>query len=855
MSDRVVPRARAVPVSAAALLLLSSFASTASAQFVPIPLHVVNPTAQARTLEPVSFGVPVPQVPPVFDAGTLVVRDASLQLVPAQMKVLSRWGADRSVPTAPLKWVLVTLRPTIAANATADFTLEIGAPPSGSAVVTTSSSATAITVTTATGTSFVVPINTFAPFSQATVGGQNLLSASGSLDLRDPTGAQVVPSVTSPTVVEDGGAVRVVLRQRGTIGGLKYTCRWYFHAGRADVALDFRLENSNAYGLFSTAIPDGQVYFDKLALKLPVAGTSHTVTSALGSHVIPTTQVYDLRQDFGTATAYNVLSGFVCTATIDGSQVSSTGTYAGSLDVTGPNGGVTVTVERFWQNFPKALKVQAGVAEVSLFPEWGHGPEFIGIYEDPSSTSPVDPMALTNYRFEGGRWKTHHVVFDFHGAGARTTTQVANEATRVNRPLVGHAEPSVVRKSFATGNLVIERGMPPAWTSVQRYNRFYDMMVDDNVADSVSGQPKIGLNAFINRGGTWGDRQPFGWENYGDLPWADGYCDLHYNWPANLLLEFLRTGDWRFYDRGRDMAAFRRDYGQHHGTATSEPWRGCQFFEKGWWHGNNTTGGHGHNWALGTLLHYAITGDEGSREAALENADFCVRNSPAWWSGWWGSRIPGRAIEALVDAYTFLGDPNYLTHASSGVYQFQSFEIADGMHGYHLNPANGTTAIWMDNVFYTAAAKYVLASGDNQYLPFLGRMRDWFKQTCIIWPAGPVTNSTMPLVYDTWAPPPATGNTLSVQHGWEMVEALSYSAVIHADLSDLDAAGLLFEGLTRFWQVGANFNTYNANNGFSFSAITMRPMQYPSTESKVLGIVLNSGNPYLTVRSFVLGNW
>jgi len=146
----------------------------------------------------------------------------------------------------------------------------------------------------------------------------------------------------------------------------------------------------------------------------------------------------------------------------------------------------------------------------------------------------------------------------------------------------------------------------------------------------------------------------------------------------------------------------------------------------------------------------------------------------------------------------------------------------------------------------------VLASGDNSYNAFLGRMRDWFKNECVIWPLGPVTSSTMPMVKDTWSP---SADTWSSLHNWDMIEALSYSAVIHADMSDLETAFLLFEGSTRFWQQPPNTNLWNAYAPSTFSPITMRPSQFPSTESKALGVILNSGTPYLAVISFVLGYW
>jgi hypothetical protein len=373
------------------------------------------------------------------------------------------------------------------------------------------------------------------------------------------------------------------------------------------------------------------------------------------------------------------------------------------------------------------------------------------------------------------------------------------------------------------------------------------MIVDDNAADNVPNLGRIGLPKFIERGGTWGDRQPYGWENYGDIPWADGYCNLHYNWPANLLLEFLRTGDWRYFDRGRDMAVWRRDYGQNHGMAGTEAWRGCSFYEKGWWHGNSMPGTVSHNWVLGLLLHYALTGDEGTREAALENASMAMRAGPGSWSGWWGSRIPGWAIDCLVDAWNFLGNPEYADEAARGISRYEELELADGGGGYHLNPANGATTVWMENIFFFAAAKHVLATGSSQPLPLLQRMRTWFKRSCIIPPEGDPASMTLPAVWETWSP--AGGSRPTVHHLWTMLDALSYSAVLFDDPDDRLWATTLFEAATRFWQEGASAKRRNPLNASTWSPITMRPLAFPNSESKVLANVLNFGAPHLGMRA------
>src|SRR5207244_603657 len=58
----------------------------------------------------------------------------------------------------------------------------------------------------------------------------------------------------------------------------------------------------------------------------------------------------------------------------------------------------------------------------------------------------------------------------------------------------------------------------------------------------------------------------FGWRNFGDLAWGEGYSNLHYDLPYVLLREYLRTGDGRAFQLGSEMARYRSDWGQYHAT-------------------------------------------------------------------------------------------------------------------------------------------------------------------------------------------------------------------------------------------------------------------------------------------------
>lgn len=839
-------------------LAVGLLAAVAGAQVAPIiPIRVVNGSSVDRVGEPVSVGIPVQRLPAFYSTFGARIQSPGGVLIPSQFKVLTRWGGVRTDATKPIRWMLATFRADVPANSTVEYMLAL----SGTGPVGTLNAVDAgsyLTVNTAPETSFRIDKNAFSVFDQVIVNGVPMTSGPGWLDFVFADGTSPVPVVTS-TVLEDyagENTLRCVIRQKGTIGPLAFTCRWTFHAGRKDVAMDFRLENPAAYGLFSNTIADGQKYFDRCFLALPIAGASHTATSTSGARPLPAGSLYKVEQRFAWGNLLDALAGFSYEETMDGTVVGSGGRYAGALDLASPTGGVTATVDRFWQNFPKAMHAENGALKIGLWPEYGSGPYYQGQYAVPwNPTPPVDPQSLVAYRFEGSRWKTHRVIFDFHTGGARTPTQVATEAERAGKPLAGLAPGWWIRKTWAMGSLWTERD--PNWSNLihNRYERFYDVMVDDNAADSLPSLGKIGYPKFLERGGTNGGWQMYGWDSYGDLGWADGYCSNHYDLTESVLSGFYRTGDYRFFDRGRDMAFYRRDYGQNHSTNTAETWRGAQFYEKGWWHGSYVQGQYSHNWVAGLLLHYVMTGDEASREAAIENLAFVLRDPPKNWNGYWGSRIPGWQVNCLVDGYTFLGDPAYLAEAGLGVAKFRTLEIGQGSNGYVLNLGTSplTTKPWMDNIFFIAAARYVIASGDSAPIDLLDRMRDFFKTTCIVPASGAAPVLVPAQVYYEWGP--SFTGVKSIHLLWAMSEALSYSAAIFADQDDENWSTMCFETVCRYWQLGPTTSALNYYDATTWSKVTFKPGNWPGTESKAFANLLRWGPSHLTVQRYLDGRW
>ena len=86
-------------------------------------LHVVEPDLADPDARARERGFPVGRTPVLTDPSAFFLRDADRRLV-VPFKTLSRWGADRAVGTAPLKWMLATFRPTVGPNATVKLQLK-----------------------------------------------------------------------------------------------------------------------------------------------------------------------------------------------------------------------------------------------------------------------------------------------------------------------------------------------------------------------------------------------------------------------------------------------------------------------------------------------------------------------------------------------------------------------------------------------------------------------------------------------------------------------------------------------------------------------------------------------------------
>lgn len=823
--------------------LLGALAPPALAQI--FPLEVINASEHPRIGEVARVSIPIPEDIPIHDphAVGLVVRDPSGRVIPSQFRVLSRWHGPRDDMSKGAKWILAAFPVDVPANTTLTYRLAVGqAPQAGIDIVDDPSR---LVVMPRPGAAFVIDKTRFSIFEQVQIDGRSLLSAPGELRVRGMGGVNF-PVTLTETVIEVDGPVLTTVRQKGSIGPLAFTARAHFQIGMDEVRYDFRLENPGAYGVFES-VPSATVYLQELVLDLPVRGADSRFINSRMRRTL-TGSRFELRQDHLVGGGPDHWNSFSYTEMDGANLVGTGGRHDGGAAVAGQGGGVLIAVDRFFQNFPKAFAKEGDHLEVHLWPAGGNGPHYKGIY----GRDPIDPNSLMAYRIEGGRWKTHTMGLRFQST-IPSPAEVRSLVDRTAHPLIGRVKPRWTKHSLAIPALWHEDDQGTD-LAASRWRRMVGMLADDAMADDLRNEGRVGVRAFMKRGGTWRNRLHYGWENYGDLRWSEGASSLHYDWTLAPMLNFVRTGDYGFWDIGRDMIAHRRDYDTNHTTDLRERWRGAAFYEKGEWHGSYRFGEASHTWLHGLLLHYALTGDEGTYETVLASVDFLLRSEMRNWHGNWGSRIPGWTMDNLTVAYAYLGMQAAKVEAGEILLNYERLEVAAGARGYVPNEGDrGRVKPWMVNIFFNGAVRYMAVTQDYRGVGLIDRMRNWLRNDVIV-RAG-VQGSLVQLpgvIYQM----DRNGNAMShsLHKGWPMLESMAWSYLLSGDTQDAIVAMELWNSLILFHQRSVG-QQVNPGDTTSYSPISMRIHSYPDTETKVMGQVLLWGQAGLALQRILERRW
>ena len=495
-------------------------------------------------------------------------------------------------------------------------------------------------------------------------------------------GKPIVAGTPSEVVVEQSGPMRAVISMRGRFPGVHngligYTARFTVFAGGKTVNLRVWLENDGAHGYKK---PPEWFHFDGLAVELspdlggPVTASCESVSTRGPIRVRQTCRGQDWSKlSYTIKSGTNLLAKGKCTD--------------GALALTGTEGRLTAAVRHFWQNYDKAVAFDSGKLNVWLWPTDAQWPR-LGSYGKPSRFTKFTLNALP-----GGVHKSHELILDFSGRPA------AESHAGLAAPLLA-VDPSWFASTEAANGL-----FAPAASKSGDEDLDWKFKCWNNMAANITDPESEGGLTFAATKGAQKGSVWFGWMDFGDLcsPTGGNYGgwvaprNLHYDWTWTVLLQYLRTGNPAYLERGIAMARHQMEVDFNWSDRDASPHR--SLFR----HDETNSDIHTRwsdkyssalpraeqNWLAGVALYYMLTGDPKARACALRNyeglRDGWIAKLKAYPGA--GHRLDASllTIRNLLSLYAITGDRKY-TDDIRAVFE-KHLELSRKEWGPHLfNP-------------------------------------------------------------------------------------------------------------------------------------------------------------------------
>lgn len=559
----------------------------------------------------------------------------------------------------------------------------------GKSALTVAEEAGRIVVNTGAG-QFSVARDALGPLQTVRINSTELLSTTGSdMRLRAADGVEYSP-VADCVRLEESGPVRASILVEGgfALGSrripVSFKSRLIFYAGSTRVRMEFQIRNPQAAhhpgGLWDLG-DGGSCRFADLSIRLfprAVARDVQWYAEEQGQARRADCAHFNLYQDSSGGENWDspnhVDSGGKATVSFPGYRVtvgSGTGRRVDSegrraspcLRVLSESGWIAATIRDFWQNFPKAMRVEDGVLSIGLFPSESQG----------------------GFELQGGEQKRHVVFLDFGEHDREPVIPL------MQNPLMASLDPSWVEQTEA----ILWFGTV-AQDEDQRYLKYINNIIE-------------GRDSFFRKREVVDE---YGWRNFGDL-YADHEAIHHrgpkpmvshfnnqYDFIHGALVQFLRTGDSRWQQLMEAAAQHTIDIDIYH-TDQDKPAYNHGLF----WHTDhykeaatcahrtysrkNATGTYGggpsneHNYTSGLLHYYYVTGDTEAANAVVELADWVmgmddgaktilglIDDGPTGAASQTAStdyhkpgRGAGNSINALIDGYALTRDRRYFSKA------------------------------------------------------------------------------------------------------------------------------------------------------------------------------------------------
>ncbi len=492
------------------------------------------------------------------------------------------------------------------------------------------------------------------------------------------------------TKLEEAGPLRMVVRQDGHFQSpdrlapaaamLRFTLRYHVYVGQAFVRAQLRIVNTGPFG-FGGGRNDVPPYAQHALIK--------SLNVNFGATVGAKPQRIEARNEDGVKVA--------------------TLPMGKSLEISAPE---------FAENFPKALTADATGARFEILPK-GLG-ELNG-----------------EYVFDGARAKTTEFYFGLETKAAAALTNSLGIAL----------EPEYVATTQAVRPLLVEKrnwtkAFPEDRTlgvAAMRMERWLAGLYSNEANEGNGARPAqsvFEVRRMSREGNVEKDNGHFGWRNFGDFTWAEGYTNLHYDIHFIALREYLRTGDKRAFQFGSEMARFRADWGQHQAvdywdSSRTFNFKGFAFYEKGD-HGTYKPPLPSHHWVEGLWLYWALTGDEAVHQSALDGSDVLLKHpmdNYLYGLNYNESRWVGWPAYNLMAAWRYTGNVQYFEQTKRLIYLMVQAEENAGRKGYFIasgSPFGKQIQPFMWSGYaQLGTIEYWRETGDKRVADFLVRIADW----------------------------------------------------------------------------------------------------------------------------------
>ena len=662
--------------------------------------------------EPITIGVPLVQGA-IVDASSLCLLDEHGQSLPFDATVTERWK-DGSV-----RWALLDFQLRGDVQEERTLTLSVGERPDVPGALSMAESRDYVVIDTGASTFLIEPGSEMMTVRRLHAA-EAADVARAVVTFTDVHGVEAAARFSSVSATHST-SLRATVRLHGEVGpqgrpSANVAVELHFFAGSSAVQAAVSLHNprraQHRGGIWELG-DRGSIFLQEFSLRvvMPDCACAAEYTVTVGGDPLPAQFPFEVYQDSSGGAAWRhathvnhrgevpvSIRGYRARA---GDDVSYGWRATPTLTLTSLRGPVGIAVEHFWQNFPVAIEASEHILRFNMLS---------GQYAD-------------HHELQGGERKTFRCVLGFGDDPGGRDARFWGAAPSVARLTPGTYADSQAIRCIA----------PAAEDGDARYQLLVNAALD-------------GASSFERKREVIDE---YGWRNFGDI-YADhenafsadpppivSHYNNQYDAIAGFACQLMRTGDERWLRHMNELAAHVRDIDIYHTDEDKAAYNHGLF-----WHTSHyvTAGrcthrsfprdprvqGGGpsneHNYTTGLMLHWFMTGDTQSRDAALELAQWVLamddgsRNVLRWvcrsetgLASHTHTREfhgPGRgaanSILALLDGHRLSGEARFLEKAEQLVRRCG--HPLDDLDALQLLDAERR---WSYTVFLQALGKYL----------------------------------------------------------------------------------------------------------------------------------------------------